>query len=73
MTAEKAGADMSPTTTSQPILSDEEWRLVVELLERERTHLPIEIHHTTTRSFKEQLRQRLELLERLLERLQPST
>ena len=64
---------MSPVVTTQPTLTDAEWALVVELLERERSHLPIEIHHTTTRSFKEQLRRRLKLVETLLTRLHPPT
>jgi hypothetical protein len=64
---------MSPAVEIQPTLSDAEWRLVVELLKREQTHLPIEIHHTTTRSFRDQLKERLEVVERLLTRLNPPT
>jgi hypothetical protein len=52
-----------------PTLSDAEWALVVELLERERYELPSEIHHTRTSSFRDQLRERLVLVERLLSRL----
>jgi Trp operon repressor len=64
---------MSPSIETQPTLSDAEWSLVVELLEREQNHLPIEIHHTTTRSFRDQLKKRLEIVESLLTRLNPST
>ena len=64
---------MSPAITHQPTLSDAEWSLVIELLQRERSSLPIEIHHTTTRGFREQLRKRLEIVEALLTRLNPST
>lgn len=62
---------MTPVVSSQPTLSDAEWSLVIELLQRERSQLPIEIHHTTTRSFREQLRKRLEMVETLLARLTP--
>jgi hypothetical protein len=50
-------------------LSDAEWELVVELLERERTELPAEIRHTRTRSVRQQLRQREQLVGELLERM----
>ncbi len=53
----------------QPNLSDEEWALVVELLEQERDELPVEIHHARVSRFRAQLRQRAEMVQRLLERL----
>jgi hypothetical protein len=62
---------MNATVEIQPTLTDAEWRLVAELLDRERSQLPIEIHHTTTRAFREQLRVRLQLVEDLRSRLQP--
>ena len=64
---------MNPTVEIQPTLTDAEWQLVAGLLERERSQLPIEIHHTTTRSFREHLRARLQLVEGLLGRLKPPT
>lgn len=66
---------MSPVIarTDQSALSDAEWRLVIELLERERTLLPIEIHHTTARAYREQLRKRMELVETLLSKINPAT
>lgn len=63
---------MSPAIQEQPVLSNTEWGLVVELLERERANLPIEIHHTATRNFRDQLKKRLESVEALLSRLNPS-
>ncbi len=53
----------------RPTLTDEEWSLVVELLERESVELPVEIRHTSTREFREQLRARLNLVDGLLARL----
>ena len=39
----------------EPRLSDEEWDLIVELLECERSELPVEIHHTRNASVREGL------------------
>ena len=50
-------------------LNDEEWRLVVELLENERNELPAEIHHTDTTEYRAQLSQRLETVSQLLDAL----
>lgn len=61
---------MEAIVTEQPRLSQDEWRLVCELLERERRDLPAEIHHTRTTGVREELRRRLELIEGLLQRLQ---
>jgi hypothetical protein len=54
-------------------LSTDERDLLVELLERERGELHPEIRRTRTGEFREGLRQRLRLVEGLLERLPPST
>lgn len=54
---------------TQPTLSQAEWALLIELLERERSELPTEIHHTDTTSVHAELKQRLEMVDRLLERL----
>jgi hypothetical protein len=53
----------------EPRLSDEEWDLVVELLECERNELPVEIHHTRSSSVRADLQQRADMVRRLLERL----
>ena len=55
----------------QPVLTEAEWALIIELLARERRELPIEIHHTGTRKYRVELRERLRLLERMLERVEP--
>jgi hypothetical protein len=49
-------------------LSSEELGLLSELLESERARLVIEIRHTDHRSYREQLRDRLAIVERLEER-----
>ena len=54
----------------QPTLSDAEWALVVDLLQREHHDLPAEIHHTRVASYRAELRRRHEMVHCLLERLQ---
>jgi hypothetical protein len=51
-------------------MSDAEWALVIELLEREQHDLPTEIRHTRVTSFRDELRQRSALVNDLLQRLQ---
>ena len=53
----------------QPELSAAEWALVVELLQRERSELPVEIRHTRTSSVREELHRRQELVQDLLQKL----
>lgn len=56
-------------TTHEPLsLTGEEVAILAELLESARTKLLVEIHHTDHRSFREQLRHRLALIEGLLAR-----
>jgi hypothetical protein len=50
----------------QPILTEAEWRLVVEVLERELHELPSEIHHTDRAILRRQLRRRMERVESIL-------
>lgn len=57
----------------EPKLSELEWELVVELLERERSELPVEIHHTHNSSVRVELQQRMEMVRQLLDRLQMPT
>lgn len=54
----------------QPHLSDAEWALLVELLEREQQELPVEIHHCRVNSYRDELHRRQEMVLGLLERLQ---
>jgi hypothetical protein len=53
----------------EPRLSDEEWDLIVELLECERNELPVEIHHTRSAGVRTDLQRRAELVQGLLARL----
>jgi|WetSurMetagenome_2_1015567.scaffolds.fasta_scaffold958591_1 hypothetical protein len=50
-------------------LSDGEWALVTELLERERNELPVEIHHTDNANVRTELQHRAEMVRELLARL----
>jgi len=52
-------------------LSEAEWNLVIELLQRELQDLPVEIHHTRTSRVREDLCQRRTMIRELLGRLQP--
>ena len=54
----------------QPKLSEAEWALMIELLQREHHDLPTEIHHCRVASYRDELRHRHELVRGLLERLQ---
>jgi hypothetical protein len=53
----------------EPRLSEAEWALVVELLERERSELPVEIHHTRSSAVRTELQERAEMVRSLLSRL----
>jgi hypothetical protein len=53
----------------EPKLSDQQWELLVELLEREHNELPVEIHHTRNSAVREELHRRQEIVKELLERL----
>ena len=53
----------------EPRLSEAEWALVLELLERERSELPVEIHHTRSSSVRTELQDRAEMVRGLLGRL----
>jgi hypothetical protein len=53
----------------EPKLSEAEWALVAELLERERSELPVEIHHTSRASVRTELHERAEMVQGLLARI----
>ena len=50
-------------------LTADEKDLLAELIDRERTNLPIEIHHTRTGKFREMLKHRLEIVESISDRV----
>ena len=54
----------------KPILTDQEWDLAVDLLERRRNELAVEIRHTSTREMREKLRAQLDLVSGLLAKVQ---
>lgn len=53
----------------QPILSEAEWALVMELLEQELHELPVEIRHTRSMTYHDDLHRRREMVQELVERL----
>ncbi len=50
-------------------LNDDQWQLVVELLESEQKELPAEIHHTDSADYKAKLHERLKMVNQLLDTL----
>ncbi len=52
-----------------PELGEAEWEIIIELLERERSELPVEIRHTYRHAFRGYLQRRLEIIDALLERI----
>ena len=58
---------MEPITPMSISLESEDLALLKELLESEQDRLLVEIRHTDHRSYRDQLRQRLALVERLIE------
>jgi hypothetical protein len=64
-----AGEVLMNATTHEPLnLHREEMAVLAELLESERAKLLAEIRHTHHRTFRDELRQRLTLVEGLIER-----
>ncbi len=56
-------------TTHEPLnLSSEDRAILAELLESEQAKLLVEIRHTAHRTYRDELRRRLDLVERLIER-----
>ncbi len=62
---------MSQTTLDPLHLSSEELAMLSEVLETTQANLLVEIRHTDHRSFRNELRRRLDLVERLIQRCQP--
>ena len=61
---------MNPALSRSFELTDSQRRLLVELLEHERTELPHEIHHTDTAEMRRKLQQRFDMVETLLKKLE---
>jgi len=50
-------------------LTRQEWEVVLELLRAEREELPVEIHHTDNREVLAHLKDRLKLVDGLIEKV----
>lgn len=59
---------MNSTSHAPLDLTSEEFAILAELLEAAQTKLLIEIRHTDHRAFRDELRHRLTVVERLVER-----
>ncbi len=60
---------MSPGTNVARVLTDIEWQIIIDLLEREQAQLPAEIHHAFHREAKQELRLRERTIDELLAKL----
>jgi hypothetical protein len=60
---------MDAIYTERLKLGSEQLEILAELLESERTKLLVEIRHTDHRSYRDQLRRRLEMVEHLLDQV----
>jgi hypothetical protein len=56
-----------------PNLSEAEWALVTELLEHEHRELAVEIRHTRSSAFREELQQRRKMVHDLIDRMKLPT
>ncbi len=61
---------MSANAPVHPEISAEEWALIMELLERNRAELLVEIRHTDTHAFRAGLRRRVDAIDALLAKLE---
>ncbi|MDE3164674.1 MAG: hypothetical protein KGN36_02625 [Acidobacteriota bacterium] len=59
---------MSPARQETLPLSGHEREIVAELVESERARLLVEIRHTDHRAYRDELRERLDVVEALLQR-----
>ena len=55
----------------QPRLSEAEWNLITELLQRELEELPVEIHHTRSSQVRHELSERRDMIRGLLAWVRP--
>ena len=53
------------------VLSEPQWRLLLDLLNREHRQLLVEIRHTDTHAYREELQKRLTLLESTIVQVRP--
>lgn len=56
---------------NETVLSETQWRLMLDLLNSEHKQLLIEIRHTDTHAFREELQERLSLVESTIAQIRP--
>lgn len=62
-----------PLAATSVTLTDEERALLLEMLEHASGEIRVEVHHTRTTAFKEQLRHREAVIQGLVRKLRPTT
>jgi hypothetical protein len=60
---------MQETTQAQPVLTEEEWALVAQLLDNKQRELLLGIRHSVRRAFRDELQRELKLVEGLRDRI----
>lgn len=60
---------MVQTSQTQPVLTEEEWTLVAQLLEHKQRELLLGIRHSVKRAFRDELHRQLDMVDRLRERI----
>jgi hypothetical protein len=60
---------MVQTTHTPPVLTEEEWALVAQLLENKQRELLLGIRHSVRRAFRDELQRELALVEGLRDRI----
>lgn len=60
---------MAQTSQVQPVLTEEEWALVAQLLDQKQRELLLGIRHAVKRAFREELHRELDVVERIRERI----
>jgi hypothetical protein len=62
---------MGPALSDRLKLSEEEQSILSALLDSERTKLMVEIRHTAHRTYRDELRRKLDMVEHLIGRCRP--
>ncbi|MBE7543037.1 MAG: hypothetical protein M9913_03115 [Bryobacteraceae bacterium] len=60
---------MPQIAKAQPILTEEEWALVAQMLENKQRELLLGIRHSVRRNFRDELQRELSLVEGLRDRI----
>lgn len=60
---------MAQSSQAHPVLTEQEWALVAQLLDQKQRELLLGIRHAVKRAFREELHRELDLVEHIRERI----